>query len=145
MEAYLQYRRIGRAVHRQLEDYDGAHEKNDTNPETGAEGVLRDDGDPVAPVRTHQSRHTAIGHALTGIHVREDAQTGKLFIVDWDGQHDPLNPRNYSTPRRIAITLMVSAIAFAVGAASSIDSAIIPQAAADFGVSEVAESLCVGE
>ncbi|KAE8162994.1 MFS general substrate transporter [Aspergillus tamarii] len=55
-----------------------------------------------------------------------------------------MNPRNYSMTTRITATLIVSALAFAVGAASSIESAVIPQNAAAFNVSEVVASLATG-
>lgn len=148
MEAYLQYRRIGKAVRKQLEQIDLDQEKAFTRGSNAAgEGGILTDGEPndVVPTTTRYSQRTAIGFSLSGIQVRENGDTGKLFIVEWDGEDDPLKPRNYSNAHRIAITLMVSSIAFAVGGASSIDSAIIPQAAAEFGVSEVAEALCVGE
>ncbi|KAE8148890.1 major facilitator superfamily domain-containing protein [Aspergillus avenaceus] len=55
-----------------------------------------------------------------------------------------MNPRNYSTATRITATLIVSVLAFAVGAASSIESAVLPQNAAAFHVSEVVASLATG-
>lgn len=157
MQAYLQYRRIRQAVRRQTEL---EHDKSArTSPGTIVEESKDQYARPVSPhpaqedrelqtTTTRHSQRTAIGEALSGIHVRDrtthEGKAGKVFVVDWDGDQDPLNPRNYSHAYRISITLMVSSIAFAVGAASSIDSAIIPQAAAEFDVSEVAESLCVG-
>ncbi|KAL4794491.1 major facilitator superfamily domain-containing protein [Aspergillus venezuelensis] len=64
-----------------------------------------------------------------------------VFVVGWEHGKDPANPHNYSMTTRVTATLIVSALAFAVGAASSIESAVIPQNAAAFGVSEVVASL----
>jgi hypothetical protein len=102
----------------------------------------------IAITRTRYSARTALGHALTGIQARDrtthEGKGSKVFVVNWEGEHDPLNPRNYSQATRIGMTLVLSAIAFVVTAASSIDTAILPQASADFGVSEVVESLTTG-
>lgn len=104
--------------------------------------------DRIATARTQHSLRTALGHALSGIHARErtthEGKGEKVFVVDWEGEGDPLNPRNWSVGYRACITLIVSWIGFVVGAASSADSAILPQAAAEFGVSEVVESMALG-
>ncbi|KAK5459377.1 hypothetical protein LTS15_003505 [Exophiala xenobiotica] len=67
-----------------------------------------------------------------------------VLIVDWDGPDDPMNPRNWPMFRRVYATLIISSIAFMVGAAAPIDAAVLPQAAKDLGVSEVTETLAVG-
>jgi hypothetical protein len=99
----------------------------------------------MARTRTRFSARTALGHALNGIHARDrkthEGKGSLVFVVNWDGERDPLNPRNISIPTRIWLTLIVSAIAFVMTAASSIDTAILPQASAEFGVSDVVESL----
>ncbi|KAJ3456582.1 hypothetical protein MRS44_016605 [Fusarium solani] len=94
-----------------------------------------------------QSAGVALSQVLTGIHVRDHDARGhgqKVFVVDWQGLDDPLNPQNWSLGRRIGVTLQISVIALFVGAASGIDAAVLPQAAASLGVSEVAESLATG-
>ncbi|KAF7556466.1 hypothetical protein G7Z17_g1460 [Cylindrodendrum hubeiense] len=102
----------------------------------------------VETIRTHYSDGTALGQALTGVHVRDrrthEGHGGQVFVVDWAGPADPLNPHNWSMLRRIGVTLQISMIALFVGAASGIDATVLPQAAKDFGVSEVAESLATG-
>ena len=104
-----------------------------------------DQTDNLAKIGTHYTARTALGHALAGIHARDrttrEGKGSKVFVVNWDGEHDPLNPRNYSKTSRIWMTLLVSGIAFVVTVASSIDTAILPQASAKFGVSDVVESL----
>jgi hypothetical protein len=89
---------------------------------------------------------TALGNSLTGIDVLEHHRhvSGKAFIVGFEGDHDPLKPRNWSLVKRILFTANVGIIALVVGTAASIDSAAIPQAAAEFGVSEVVEALATG-
>ncbi|KAK9359552.1 major facilitator superfamily domain-containing protein [Lipomyces starkeyi] len=68
----------------------------------------------------------------------------QIFIVGWDRPDDPANPRNFSIGRKIMTTLIVGAIALVVGAASATDAAVLPQAAEEFHVSDVAESLATG-
>ncbi|KAI1622980.1 MFS transporter [Exophiala viscosa] len=67
-----------------------------------------------------------------------------VLIVGWDAPDDPMNPRNWPKFRRVYTTLIISAIALMVGLAAPIDATVLPQAAKDLHVSEVAESLAVG-
>ncbi|KAF2801608.1 major facilitator superfamily transporter [Mytilinidion resinicola] len=97
---------------------------------------------------THHTEKTALGYSLAGISARDrttrEGKGGHVFVVGWDGEDDPMNPHNFSQLVRVGTTLMVAAIAFVVTASSSIDAAILPQAAAEFGVSEVVEALATG-
>ncbi|KAK9356413.1 major facilitator superfamily domain-containing protein [Lipomyces doorenjongii] len=146
MQSYLQYRKIGNAVRRQLgtdqekTNADIPHSASSREAETPDEDV-----DPYPAGRVMRS---TMGHALNGIQVRDrttlEGKGGRVFIVGWDGECDPANPHNFSKARRVMTTLIVAAVGFVVGMASSIDSAVLPQAASDFGVSEVAESLATG-
>lgn len=101
-----------------------------------------------ATQRTQYTARAALGHTLTGIHARDrlthEGKGEQVFVVGWEGEADLLNPRNWSISKRVGVTLQIAAIAFAVCAASSIDAAIVPQAAAEFGVSEIAETLATG-
>jgi hypothetical protein len=98
---------------------------------------------------TQYSARGALGHSLTGIHARDRAthegKGSKVFVVGWEGPDDPANPRNWTVTKRVCCTLQISLIAGAVGCASGIDATILPQAAADLGVSDVAESLATGK
>ncbi|KAK6218777.1 hypothetical protein LQW54_002702 [Pestalotiopsis sp. IQ-011] len=107
----------------------------------------------TAPYRTETaatqySARAALGHSLTGIHARDRAthegKGSKVFVVNWEGPDDPANPRNWTVMKRVGCTLQISLIAGAVGCASGIDATMLPQAAADLGVSDVAESLATG-
>jgi hypothetical protein len=102
----------------------------------------------IKQTRTQLSQRTALGYALTGIHARDrtthEGKGSKVFVVGWEGKDDPLNPRNHSTISRVLATLILATIGFVVIAASSIDTAVLPQASAEFGVSEVVESLATG-
>lgn len=159
MQSFLQYRKVGQAVERQLgreRDLEiqstpanhGSHSPPPALPPTeeaqpsGGEDVgnlssLQDtdsDIENVVPTRTRNSERTALGHALTGIHARDrtthEGKGSKVFVVDWEGDHDLLNPRNWSTGKRLGTTWVVSSISFVVGLASSIDTAVSPQASA---------------
>lgn len=91
---------------------------------------------------------TALGQILTGVQVRKRATheggEGNVFIVDFQGDKDSLNPHNWGWGIRLWITFMVASIGFVVGVASSIDSIAIQPASQEFGISEVAESLATG-
>ncbi|KAI9806486.1 MAG: hypothetical protein M1833_003673 [Piccolia ochrophora] len=95
--------------------------------------------------RTLDTLGTNLGVALTGVDVRtRSRQQGKIFVVGFEGEKDPLNPHNWSKLIRARATILIAFIGFVVGIASSIDSAALPQAAEDFGVSEIVESLATG-
>lgn len=64
--------------------------------------------------------------------------------MGWQSEDDPLNSRNWSNVKRIGVTFQVAAIGLVVCAAGAVDAAVLPQAAAELGVSEVAETLATG-
>lgn len=101
--------------------------------------------DRIPTTATQYTARAALGHSMTGVHARDrqthEGKGEKVFVVGWEGPEDPLNPRNWSTSKRVSCTLQISLIAAAVGAASGIDATVLPQAAVSLGVSEVAESL----
>lgn len=173
MQSFVQYRRIGQAIRRQVardSEKGGSrgartpHEPVGQSPSRENEDTLKkaaENGDPrptepvqdastssLSTTQTHKSRNLDIGPALDGVHVRDrtthEGKGQQVLVVGWAGDDDPNNPRNFSTTKRALTTLLVAAVAFVVTAASSIDSAILPQAAAEFGVSEVVESLATG-
>ncbi|RAH74878.1 MFS transporter [Aspergillus aculeatinus CBS 121060] len=137
MQAYLQYRRIGHAVRRQLEEeYPGFSRAEKTDDLTGGDVTSND-----------TQRHPPYSQ-LPGVQLKEivddDGTTSSILLVEWEHDHDPINPRNYSLAARISATLLVTALAFAVGCASSIESGVMPQNAAAFHVSDVVASLATG-
>lgn len=99
----------------------------------------------IATHRTHYSERTALGYTLTGVHARmrqtNESEAGHVFVVDWKGPEDPLKPHNWAQGVRLWATVMVSLVAFAGTAASSIDAAVLKQYSEDFGISDVAGSL----
>lgn len=146
MQAYLQYRRIGQAVQKQIDEYPELGHL-DTDPgsaaaaaEPGAKPEDDGNGDDDASKRQH------LPPGIT-LQTRIDGNTGtstQAYMVDWTDDTDPLNPLNYSLAARIAATMNVTALAFIVGAASSIQSGVLPQNADAFGVSHVVASLATG-
>lgn len=171
MLSVIQYKRTSLAVRKQVErDHEKAGPQLSAVPQVlgmpenaprrgsaSSGGSSLADHDPVlldrigtaTTVRTQHSLRTALGHALQGIHARDRmTHEGKgelVFVVGWDGENDPMNPRNWNLGYRAAITLCVAFLAFVVGAASSTDTAILPQAAAEFGVGDVVESMAIGK
>jgi len=126
----------------------------------------------LSTLHSTQSFGTRMGHAMTGIEVRElskemtkrrsrasnalsrtntNTNTNEkrpeketVFVVNYESDEDEMNPHNWSYGTRIGLTFLIAAIAFIVGFASSVDSAALSQAAEEFGVSEVTESLATG-
>ncbi|KAJ5115967.1 hypothetical protein N7456_000315 [Penicillium angulare] len=196
MQSYLQYRRLGDAVSRQLADFSvddyekeqalyhqqqqhqpdgssapsqgqGFEGQNETSgsssdSESGYESAKTDLGSKpaqdtatagsngfLAKSHTRKSEKTAIAYSLPGVTVRDidDASDlpSRVFIVAWDGVNDPQHPRNWSTPARLWATFNVSLLAFIVTAASSINSGILPQNNAAYGVGDVVGSLVDGK
>jgi hypothetical protein len=129
---------------------DGSSSESSESPkeEGGGGNGDKEDAPPVTPTRTRLSERIVLGRALTGILARSrtapEGGDARLFVVGWEGKDDPMNPKNRSTLQRVVATLIVSAIAFVVTAASAIDVAILPQASAEFGVSDVVESIATG-
>jgi MFS family permease len=117
----------------------------------------------LTTIKTTQTFRTQMGHELIGIEVRQlskeltktrTRKSGRappageeretVFVVGYDCEQDNMNPRSWSNLIRISATILIAAIGFVVGFASSIDSAALTQAADEFGVSEVTESLATG-
>lgn len=132
------------------------HEKEeDIPPPEGAEESESEkeeqEGMPVEPLSrfsTQQSQGTALGRTLTGIEVRRrkthEGGEGNVFVVGYEGPNDPMNPKSWSRTKRFAVTFSVASIGCVVGLASAIDSSAVKEASAEFGVSEVVESMATG-
>ncbi|CEL03201.1 hypothetical protein ASPCAL04358 [Aspergillus calidoustus] len=142
VQSYLQYRRIGQSVRKQFSEHPEWAGRNIARNDVTADNGENSDPDP-------EKRSALRPFSLPpGVSRREIAGTNgsteTLFIVGWQHDNDPANPHNYSMTSRVTATLIVSVLAFAVGAASSIESAVLPQNSAAFGVSEVVASLATG-
>ena len=138
----------------------------DENQRTAAEGsILVERSNTLVIIETNQSFGTRMGHALSGIEVRQlskeltrtrstarktksnekdDEERETVFVVSYESEKDNMNPHNWAYWPRIGATILIAGIGFVVGFASAIDSAALPQAARQFGVSEVTESLATG-
>jgi len=131
------------AVHSSHFPLDDTHVQADCNNETTTAPAHR----TVSRITTRTQRSgPTLGHAFTGIHVRDrttkEGDKGAIvFVVGYQGPDDPLNPHNWPHTTRVLCTLAIASVGFVVGFASAIDSAALPQAAADFGVSPVVESM----
>ncbi|PWY92288.1 hypothetical protein BO70DRAFT_348690 [Aspergillus heteromorphus CBS 117.55] len=81
---------------------------------------------------------------ILGITLKHDPNDEKYYEVGWATPDDPINPHQWSFSRQIGATMCVCLIALLTTMASSIDAAILTDAAEELGVSEVAESLATG-
>jgi hypothetical protein len=140
MAFFLQYRAIQRHVKRELqrvtESPDAFSAATSHSPVTTEEA--QELGDFAS------SSEPSKGEPFTqipGITLMQDPSGKVYYQVDWAGPNDPFNPKKWSTSHRVSATLLVCLVAFAATVASSIDSAVLTSATAEFGVSEVAESL----
>ncbi|KAL4872630.1 major facilitator superfamily domain-containing protein [Aspergillus spectabilis] len=139
MQTYLQYRRIGQAVRRQLDEHP---EWASTTQRRRNEITVNDQKNENAQEKPSRLRPFSLPPGVRQKEILDsDGAPATVFVVGWDDENDPVNPHNYSMARRISATLIVSALSFVVGAASSIESAVLPQNGAAFGVSEVVASL----
>ncbi|KAL9100194.1 MAG: hypothetical protein Q9163_004400 [Psora crenata] len=138
-----------------IEGYDHLDLRDPEKAEQAANGPRRSDtGDQRAEagmgkLTTIKTMGTALGITLTGVEVRprtvkEGGADESVFVVGFEGERDIMNPHNWSFLTRIGATVNIALIGWIVGFASSVDSAALTQAAADFGVSEVTESLATG-
>ncbi|TFB01331.1 putative efflux pump kojT [Trichoderma ghanense] len=164
MEAYRQYHSLGTRLQAQLErnrTRTTTDNTNTTQPPPPNQTTINDDIEASSPNATDiedDSSSPPLDHslskigtnlaiALTGIvHKPHPSSTDgrKVFVVGFEGPHDPLSPRNWSLTKRMLCTINVGFIALVVGMAASIDSAVIKRAAEEFGVSDVAEALATG-
>ena len=137
-------------LEKQLSDRDGGNfEPINTGPASRSDFGREDERmSRTSTVATKKSMGTALGTTLTGIDVRDrstkEGGDGRVFVVGYESEKDIMNPHNWSTMTRIGATVNIAAIGWVVGFASSVDSAALVQASADFGVSEVTESLATG-
>ncbi|CAG8083462.1 unnamed protein product [Penicillium olsonii] len=157
MQSYLQYRQLGHVVHKQLEnapEHDATGAVNVDAP-VGATSVLSNQGhradqttNPLSQKASHGSEKSPLAQSLPGIEIQKQLDASSpnshIFVVGWEGENDPLNPYNFSYARRMVATLLVTALAFIVGAASAIESGVLPQITEAYGVSEVVGSLVTG-
>ena len=151
MQSYLQYRRLGNVVRSQLENASSVKEAptpTDSETEQISQHAPATHQSPLARHASWSSSRTALAYCIAGIDVKKQSesadQPAHLFIVGWDGPNDPQNPLNYSFASRLTATLLVSALGWIVGAASSINSGVLTQNTQAFHVSDVVGSLVTG-
>ncbi|RDW62905.1 MFS transporter [Aspergillus mulundensis] len=142
MQSYLQYRRIGQAVRKQLSE----HPEWTSNAQRRSKSLTApNQNNEVVDEKPSRLRPLSLPPGVKQHEITDaNGAPSTVFVVGWDHHKDPADPRNYTLATRITATLIVSALGFAVGAASSIESAVLPQNSAAFGVSEVVASLATG-
>lgn len=137
MAFFLQYRAIQRHIREELQRVTEVSDPLSARTTRLPDGV-HELGGSESPGKLNKGEPFT---RIPGITLGEDGNNQLYYQVDWSGPDDPFNPKNFSTLHRISATLLVCLVAFVATLASSIDSAVLTRASADFGVSEVAESL----
>lgn len=165
MEAYRQYHSIGQYLreHQQHspKKFQRAHHRPDLHDTAHAdlqrfkthEGEGLEECETNATLDTDSTASTLVSSEdlteldLNEIGIQEEVLTkgndSLVLIVAWC-ENDPANPKNWSRLKRVLCTINVALMGFSCLVASSIDSAVAPQAAATFGVSAVVESIPTG-
>ncbi|KUJ24667.1 MFS general substrate transporter [Mollisia scopiformis] len=137
MQSILQYRRLKKDIGNRLK-HDNDAEAEKRNSGSSARTPTTSDDDSKDIVLRNGERVNLPG-------VRKHNHDGKdVFLVDFGGSDDQLNPKKWPHPRKYITVAIVGMTGFLVGWVSSIDSAVVQQARMEFGVSEVAESLATG-
>ena len=86
-------------------------EKQGKRPVTPASRVA------LAPAKSYCDGHGFVCHVQTGLQEGRESPSddpekgegaGKEFEVKWDGEHDPMNPRNMSRTKKWTIVLILS-------------------------------------
>ncbi|KAJ5752644.1 major facilitator superfamily domain-containing protein [Penicillium odoratum] len=164
MQAYFQHRRIKLAVEQQyqLSNHLKSVHSDSTiaiDPEPTLDATEEPSHNPlqrlqavsIPEVSIHVNASTVLKEAaqFPGVSIQQHGTTPSgdpeyVFLVEWANEDGKLNPRNFTTGKRVGVTLVVSALSFVVGIASSIDTAVLPQASQDLHVSEVVESIATG-
>ena len=101
------------------------------------------------PASLQKSRSYGDGHGFTAFGEDQEApkreddeqDPDKEFEVKWDGDNDPLNPRNMSSGRKWVIVLIVSAGSTCVTCTSSMYTSTYAQLMGEFHVSRVVATL----
>ncbi|KII85807.1 hypothetical protein PLICRDRAFT_44216 [Plicaturopsis crispa FD-325 SS-3] len=65
-------------------------------------------------------------------------ETSERILVDWDGPHDPANPKNWTYKRKWSATLIISAFAFISPISSSMAAPAMAQIGRQFGTTSEA-------
>lgn len=158
MQSYLQYRTLCQRLEAKLERAKarGSNEVSTDNDDLAEHYLQRPPSTPDSNNTHTTSQHlttsetlhqtgTNLAAVLSGVDFRNAGEStahfSKAFVVKFDSHKDPMNPQNWSLTKRALCILNIGVLTLIVGSAASIDSAVIPQAAAEFGVSEIVEAL----
>jgi len=137
MAAVLQLLRLRRSVQAQL----NSNSKAQKNHEIFRANDPSEEGDIASEEASLENTNETDSYAnLAGITKHTQDNGSIYYLVEWP-PNDPLMPRNWPRLKRIKTTLLIDLVTFVVTAASSIDSAVVVPAAAEFGVSLVTETL----
>lgn len=125
MQSYLQYR----AFHRQA-----VSSQTDSSISRSQEPIRRNAGHPWT-----EDTNRSIPDQFT-----DDKISVANFLVSFEGSDDPFDPHNWPFRSRFLATAHIGTITLVAGMAAAIDASALPQAAKEFHVSDVAETLATG-
>ena len=144
MAFFIQYRNLCKRVKQQLSELDDKEKSQSTVASPRLSGDTQqagEDGGNHDKTASEDDLKKFPYAALDGISVEEADGGEKYYQVNWESASDPQNPHNWSRKGRIRVIFLIIGVAFVVTCSSSIDSANAPQAAKEFGVSDVVEAL----
>ena len=146
MQSLLQVRRfrhIAQASTAKVTNGEKSHHNRSLQVQQAIESAELRDPITTTGVGCHASSEQTLPSARDPMSP-EGQLSNQTILVSWDDSSHDMNPRNWSSFKRAGCTLLVAAVCFVCMCASSIDAAIAPQAAKEFGVSAVVESMATG-
>lgn len=151
MALFFQLRRLKQEVQRQLDDVrnqenggspspDVAHQHSRT-PSDAEEAKEDDERSSDKDGKGEKEASSDPYARIPGIESKTDDDGSQYYVVSFTGPEDLQDPHNWSTAKRLKMTMVLFFIAFVVTCASSIDSAVLEPAAMEFHVALVVEAL----
>ena len=139
MQSLLQYRRFKRHLDQQTHEY-GIHRVANLSHDFPPNVVLKS-ADNAASLRRPEDAIADPNTEDTEPKLEAGTSEKDPLIVDFESPFDPFNPQTWTKTRKWIYTFLIAATGFIISGAAAFDTAVTPQAAAYFGVSQEIELL----
>lgn len=140
MAFYFQYRDLCKRVQQQLDEHNDQEKAVVSNPRLSGD-TTRGDSNSSSKDQEDSDKQNHPYSSLPGIALEKKEDGSTYYLVSWESDDDTANPQNWPLARRVKAVFLLIAVAFVCTASSAIDSAVAPQTAKEYGVSEVVEAL----